>query len=228
MHYYKFNIADWHLATSHLSLEEEAVYFKLINYYYDSEQCIPKETQSVIRRLRLTNHEQTVALILEEFFDFRDGYWHHSRCDELIANYHKKADTNKKVGKLGGRPKKINDLEYNPQITQTVSEINPQITLTKNQEPITSSSTTRLKKRKTAMILNKDTMPENYEEFIKVERPDLDPLQTYYKFCDYWLGNGEVKADWLATWRNWVRNEKKQFKPKSEVSNFDEMMRNAK
>ena len=78
------------------------------------------------------------------------------------------------------------------------------------------------------MILNKDTMPENYEEFIKVERPDLDPLQTYYKFCDYWLGNGEVKADWLATWRNWVRNEKKLFKPKSDVSNFEEMMRSAK
>jgi uncharacterized protein YdaU (DUF1376 family) len=141
MHYYKFNIADWHLATSHLSLEEEAVYFKLINYYYDSEQCIPKETQSVIRRLRLTNHEQTVALILEEFFDFRDGYWHHSRCDELIANYHKKADTNKKVGKLGGRPKKINDLDNNPQITQTVSEINPQITLTTNHKPLTNIST---------------------------------------------------------------------------------------
>jgi uncharacterized protein YdaU (DUF1376 family) len=141
MHYYKFNIADWHLATSHLSLEEEAVYFKLINYYYDSEQCIPKETQSVIRRLRLTNHEETVSLILEEFFDFRDGFWHHARCDELIANYHKKADTNKKVGKLGGRPKKINDLEDNPQITQTVSKNNPQITLTTNHKPITNIHT---------------------------------------------------------------------------------------
>jgi uncharacterized protein YdaU (DUF1376 family) len=141
MHYYKFNIADWHLATSHLSLEEEAVYFKLINYYYDSEQCIPEETQSVIRRLRLGNHEETVGLILAEFFDFRDGYWHHSRCDEVIENYHKKADTNKKVGKLGGRPKKINDLDNNPQITQTVSENNPQITLTTNHKPITNIST---------------------------------------------------------------------------------------
>jgi uncharacterized protein YdaU (DUF1376 family) len=141
MHYYKFNIADWHLATSHLSLEEEAVYFKLINYYYDSEQCIPEETQSVIRRLRLGNHEETVGLILAEFFDFRDGYWHHSRCDEVIENYHKKADTNKKVGKLGGRPKKINDLDNNPQITQTVSEINPQITLTTNHKPITNITT---------------------------------------------------------------------------------------
>ena len=220
MHYYKFNIADWHLATSHLSLEEEAVYFKLINYYYDSEQCIPKETDSVIRRLRLGSVRDIVGIVLQEFFVLQDDGWHHLRCDDEILKYHHKAEVNQRIGKLGGRPKK----------TQTVSFGIPEITLTTNQEPITSSGATpeKIKKRKTAMTLNKDTMPENYEEFIKVERPDLDPLQTYYKFCDYWLGNGEVKADWLATWRNWVRNEKKQFKPKSDVSNFEEMMRNAK
>ena len=220
MHYYKFNIADWHLATSHLSLEEEAVYFKLINYYYDSEQCIPKETDSVIRRLRLGSVRDLVGIVLQEFFVLQDDGWHHLRCDDEITKYHHKAEVNQRIGKLGGRPKK----------TQTVSVGIPEITLTTNHKPLTSSGATteKIKKRKTAMTLNKDTMPENYEEFIKLERPDLDPLQTYYKFCDYWLGNGEVKADWLATWRNWVRNEKKQFKPKSEVSNFDEMMRNAK
>ena len=37
MHYYKFNIADWSLGTAHLSLIEEAIYFRLINHYYDSE-----------------------------------------------------------------------------------------------------------------------------------------------------------------------------------------------
>jgi uncharacterized protein YdaU (DUF1376 family) len=220
MHYYKFNIADWHLATSHLSLEEEAVYFKLINYYYDYEQCIPKETDSVIRRLRLGSVRDLVGIVLQEFFVLQDDGWHHLRCDDEITKYHHKAEVNQRIGKLGGRPKK----------TQTVSVGIPEITLTTNHKPLTSSGATteKIKKRKTAMTLNKDTMPENYEEFIKLERPDLDPLQTYYKFCDYWLGNGEVKADWLATWRNWVRNEKKQFKPKSEISNFDEMMRNAK
>ena len=220
MHYYKFNIADWHLATSHLSLEEEAVYFKLINYYYDTEQCIPKETDSVIRRLRLGSVKDLVGIVLQEFFVLQDDGWHHLRCDDEITKYHHKAEVNQRIGKLGGRPKK----------TQTVLVGIPEITLTTNHKPLTSSgaNTEKIKKRKTAMTLNKDTMPENYEEFIKLERPDLDPLQTYYKFCDYWLGNGEVKADWLATWRNWVRNEKKQFKPKSEVSNFDEMMRNAK
>ena len=139
MHYYKFNISDWHLATSHLSLEEEAVYFKLINFYYDSERPIPLETQSVIRRLRLANHKETFALVLEEFFDLKADGWHHSRCDDEIEKYHHKAEINQKVGKLGGRPKKINDLDNNPQITQSVSKNNPQKTLTNNQEPLTTN-----------------------------------------------------------------------------------------
>lgn len=25
------------------------------------------------------------------------------------------------------------------------------------------------------------------------------------RFIDYWLGRGEAKADWAATWRNWIR-----------------------
>ena len=53
MHYYPFNIADFNLHTAHLTLEEEAVYRRLIDFYYDTEQPIPVETQPVIRRLRL-------------------------------------------------------------------------------------------------------------------------------------------------------------------------------
>ena len=128
MHYYKFNIPDWHLATSHLSLEEEAVYFRLLNYYYDTERAIPLETQTVIRRLRLETHSIMVGLMLEEFFNLQHCGWHHTRCDSEIEKYQSKAEVNKKVGKLGGRPKKIKDLENNPQKTQTVSKNNPQET----------------------------------------------------------------------------------------------------
>lgn len=220
MHYYKFNIADWHLATSHLSLEEEAIYFKLINFYYDTEKAIPLETDSVIRRLRLGSVRDIVGIVLQEFFVLQNDGWHHLRCDDEILKYHHKAEVNQRIGKLGGRPKK----------TESVSSGIPEITLTTNQEPLTSSSATteKPKKRKTALKITKDTMPESYEDFCREERPDLDPLQTYYKFCDYWLGNGETKADWFATWRNWVRNERKQVNPKPNVDFFDELMRTAK
>ena len=127
MYYYKFNIADWHLATSHLSLEEEAIYFRLINYYYDTEKPIPEETQSVIRRLRLGSYSDSVRIILEEFFTLESDGWHHNRCDDEISQYHDKAEVNQENGKKGGRPKK----------TQTVSKDNPDITLTKNHKPLT-------------------------------------------------------------------------------------------
>jgi uncharacterized protein YdaU (DUF1376 family) len=127
MYYYKFNIADWHLATSHLSLEEEAIYFKLINFYYDSEQAIPLETDSVIRRLRLGSVRDIVGIVLKEFFVLQEDGWHHLRCDDEISKYHYKAEVNQRIGKLGGRPKK----------TESVSVGIPEITLTKNQEPLT-------------------------------------------------------------------------------------------
>jgi uncharacterized protein YdaU (DUF1376 family) len=139
MHYYKFNIADWHLATSHLSLEEEAIYFRLINYYYDTEQPIPEETQTVVRRLRLGSYSDTVTVILNEFFELSTDGWHHKRCDDEIHAYHLKAEKNQIVGKLGGRPKKIKDLDVKPEKTQTVSKDNPEITLTKNHKPLTNN-----------------------------------------------------------------------------------------
>ena len=132
MYYYKFNIADWHLATSHLSLEEEAVYFKLINFYYDSEAAIPLETDSVIRRLRLGSVRETVGIVLKEFFVLQDDGWHHLRCDDEISKYHHKAEVNQRIGKLGGRPKK----------TETVLVGLPQITLTTNHKPITTNQYT--------------------------------------------------------------------------------------
>ena len=114
MHYYKFNIPDWSLHTAHLSLAEEAVYFRLINHYYDTEKPIPEETQSVIRRLRLGNESDTVRLILDEFFVLKNNNWHHKRCDEEIKEFKKKAKTNQANGAKGGRPRKNKGL----QITQ--------------------------------------------------------------------------------------------------------------
>jgi uncharacterized protein YdaU (DUF1376 family) len=110
MHYYKFNVSSWAKDTGHLSLKEEAIYLRLINYYYDYEKPIPLKTQMVLRKLRMADESETVDLILEEFFTKTKDGWTHHHCDELIAEYQKKAETNRKNGKSGGRPK-INDLE---------------------------------------------------------------------------------------------------------------------
>ena len=65
MHYYQFNIADYRKDTIHLTPIEHYIYRTLIDWYYLDEQPIPKETQSVIRRLGLvTENEQLVINVL--------------------------------------------------------------------------------------------------------------------------------------------------------------------
>jgi len=140
MHYYKFNIADWTLHTAHLTAEEEGVYFRLVNYYYDTESPIPEKTHTVIRRLRLDNNSETVGVILEEFFYLEGGFWHHKRCESEITAYHAKTDTNRANGKRGGRPRGSKDSKpraKKPTKTQSVSSGNPNKTLTINHKPIT-------------------------------------------------------------------------------------------
>ena len=104
MHYYKFNIAGWTLSTSHLSLVEEAIYFRLINHYYDTEKPIPEETHLVFRRLRLGNDSDIANTILNEFFTLTEKGWVHSRCEENLKEYRKTAKRSKANGAKGGRP----------------------------------------------------------------------------------------------------------------------------
>lgn len=58
--------------------------------------------------------------------------------------------------------------------------------------------------------LNVPQLPDDWAEFCRQERPDLDPAAVFESFRDHWraaAGSRGVKADWLATWRNWVRKE---------------------
>lgn len=139
MHYYKLNIADWNLSTAHLNPECEAIYFRLVNHYYDTETLIPLETQSVFNRLRLTGCEEIALGILGEFFELTDNGWKHKRCDIELKEYHQMAKKNRKNGSKGGRPKKNIDL----QITQSVNSGNPLVTQTKptgpNHKPLTKN-----------------------------------------------------------------------------------------
>lgn len=84
----------------------------------------------------------------------------------------------------------------------------------------TSTGTGLLKTERRATRLPSDfQIPDEWIEFAKDARPDLDPRCTFEKFRDYWTakpGKAGAKLDWLATWRNWVREERQQ--PKAAAS----------
>lgn len=83
---------------------------------------------------------------------------------------------------------------------------------TREEKRREESSSLRSEERQRASRLPADwTLPDEWAVFCRTERPDLDPSKTAERFADYWRakpGAQGRKLDWLATWRNWVRNER--------------------
>lgn len=114
MQYYKFNIADYRKDTSHLNTIEHGIYRQLIDWYYLDEVAIPKETQVVMRKLRLGSDElHLLQNVLSDFFNLTDNGYQHSGIECELNEYRVQFAKNRVNGKAGGRPKKtqvvIND-----------------------------------------------------------------------------------------------------------------------
>jgi hypothetical protein len=79
-------------------------------------------------------------------------------------------------------------------------------------------------------------LPEDWVEFCKTERPDLDAQKTFAEFKDHWIaqaGAKGVKTDWTATWRNWVRrtftkNSTSQYSKETGTSALAELFMKAR
>ncbi len=144
MNFYKHHLGDYLAATRHLSLLEHGIYRSLIDLYYIHEAPLPIELKTVCRLICARSNEEieAVELILNEFFEKADDGWHSARCDREIGLAREKAERNREVGRMGGRPKKTETQPAdsgNPEITQMVSDQNPQETLASNHKPVTSN-----------------------------------------------------------------------------------------
>lgn len=208
MHHYKHHIGDYRRDTAHLSLLEHGCYRQLLDMYYLSENPIPKETETVMRRLcaRTEDEIKAVEIVLSEFFTLTENGYVHKRCEHEIDAYQSRADGARESGKLGGRPKKtVTVISEN----RDGYETEPDEKLTTNQEPLTKNhkSSSALATRLPADW----SMSVEECEFCTTTRPDLNALETANRFRDYWIAQPGAKGrklDWSATWRNWVRNEK--------------------
>lgn len=123
MHYYSFNIGDYRRRTSGFTLLEHGVYRQLMDEYYLDEKPLPESLNLIYRKLGVKSESEksVVEEILNYLFVLKDGGWHHKHCDEVIENYHSKADTARENGKKGGRPKRDNNNPEKPSglITET-------------------------------------------------------------------------------------------------------------
>ena len=204
MYYYQHHIGDYLKHTAHLTPLEDIAYRRLLDVYYDTETPIPTDIPQVSRRLRIDF--ATVQLVLDEYFQLTEEGYRNKRADAEIAAYHAFLQKQKSNGIKGGRPKS------KPTDNPRVSQPEPKITLTENREPITVNLIKESRSPKGSR-LSIESLPKDWFDFCKAERPEIDPQRTFQQFRDYWIakaGKDASKLDWLATWRVWVRNQKIQ------------------
>jgi uncharacterized protein YdaU (DUF1376 family) len=233
MNYYSHHIGDYTTDTAHLSLLEDGAYRRLMDRYYTTEAPLPLDEAALFRviRARQPEEQEAVRVVLTEFFTLTDSGWTHKRCDAEIEAFKAKSGkaaeaANKRWGKAGNAPASPNGnadgMHTQCERTADAMPTNNQEPLTNNQEPEEQSApeptpAPEPKRRVTdasATRLPADWVPSADDvQFCRTNRPDLDPTETGLRFRDYWAAQPGLKgrkADWPATWRNWVRNEKQQ------------------
>jgi uncharacterized protein YdaU (DUF1376 family) len=161
MHYYQHHIGDYRRDTAHLTLLEHGVYRQLLDWAYLDNDPIPKETETVYRRLsaRTDEEKKAVDIVLAEFFSLDIGYTQ-KRAELEKQAYERKAATARIAGKLGGRPRKTEEV---------ISGLTKKTDAKANQEPITNNH--KPIKEKSAVAPHLLGIPEKLlSDFLKLRK----------------------------------------------------------
>ena len=137
MHYYQHHIGDFIKDTSFLTNEEVGIYMKLIWLYYDTENPLPKNIALLTAKVNARGKQDVVQNILELFFYESEDYYCHTRCAQVIADYHKQLETASKAGRASAEKRKLN-----AQATEVQHESNDRSTTvqpTINHKPLTNN-----------------------------------------------------------------------------------------
>jgi uncharacterized protein YdaU (DUF1376 family) len=199
MHYFQFNIGDYQSHTAHLSDIEDLAYRRLLDWYYLHECPIPLDLNETARQIRMRSHCECITSVLQEYFEHTSDGWIHHRANKEIS---KTVDKSSKASESAkARWNKVNHAIALP----TQSEGNA------THNTVHTTHNTIVKQNRGSRLHPEFGMPDEWGEFCEKERPDLVPRKVFDGFRDYWIakaGQSGVKLDWLATWRNWVRNQK--------------------
>lgn len=218
MHYYQHHIGDFIKDTARLNDAQCMAYLRLIWLYYDTESPLNNDIDALAFEIGASASD--VGQILKRFFFLHeDGLWHHPRCNKEILAFREKSD----------KAKKSADARWNnANAMRTHSERNANEPVSDaNQYPIPSTQEPLPKKQPSARGTRLPVDWKLTDELkaiakqIRPEWPDNHIQRIADGFRDYWLaktGKDASKADWVATWRNWCRNDKSTVWPSPQGS----------
>lgn len=243
MRHYAFNAGDYSAATAHLSDAEDLAYRRLLDAYYVREAPLPADEAACCRLARATTPaaRKAVGVVLREYFALDADGWHQKRADIEIDRLRiKSASARSSVNVRHGRDREARRKEderrevekayeritnvvrsnsgaASPRIPPTTHD--PQPTTTPIQRTVVEAAAKPRTTRNKTRLPADWRLPKAWGEWAQAERgwPADEVRRVADLFADHWRGKGEARADWQATWRNWVRRETTRAGPRSDA-----------
>lgn len=207
MHYYQFNIGDYQSHTSHLSEIEDLVYRRLLDWYYLHETPIPLDESEVSRQIRMRSHTESIAIVLQEYFERTDDGWIHHRANKEIAKAGDKSEKASASAKARWNKKDANALP-------TLSESNA----THNTLPNTQDTEHKTQKKATVVATPEGVSDSVWQEFIahrkskkaRVTQLVIDGISEQARIAGWSLENAlkeTIVRNWQSFKADWVKDE---------------------
>jgi uncharacterized protein YdaU (DUF1376 family) len=199
LNFFKLYIGDYQRDTAHLTMAEHGAFLLMLQHYYATEKPLPAG-RALHRILRAETDEERAAIdsVAAQFWALTDEGLINARADEEIGKAKEQADTNRRIARAREEKRKVE---------RTVHEACTNLEPNHSHSHIPTSLRSVGRARATRLPL--DWVPPEPDWLFATEALGIPrALVELEKFRDYWAakaGAGGTKADWDATWRNWVR-----------------------
>lgn len=143
MHYYQFNIGDYHSHTNHLELLEDLAYRRMLDWCYLNELPLPEDLSEIGRLIRMRTHSECIEIVLRDFFTLTDDGYTQARIVNEVSAYREKSAKAKKsaLARWNKPPSKDGD-NGDANALRTESEGNAKHKpLTTNHKPVNNKDT---------------------------------------------------------------------------------------
>ena len=182
MHYFKFNIGDYHKKAGRLTMLEHGAYTLLIHSCYDRERFPTLEEAINWCWARSEEEILAVKFVLKQFFTLEDGVYVQPRIADEVAEYRKKSAKNRAIAEEREARKRQDRARFVQEREPSDQDRAP------NQEPINQEPINQIKRRPaaSAAISKPEEVSEQvWEDFLAVRRKKAAPLTptAFALFC---------------------------------------------
>jgi uncharacterized protein YdaU (DUF1376 family) len=218
-------VADFVGDTLELDAKEVGAYMLILMAMWGRDGTLPNDQKKLQRVARCGRDWPKVWAAIGHYFTVEGDTISQGRLTRELQKVAAKREVNAQSGARGGRAKALKEKER-ALANATISLQQPEPYLEREETNVSSMPRKRVTKTGTRLP-ETWTLPKTWGEWaVDGGWPETVIRSEADKFRDYWIGKSgkdATKADWFATWRNWMRNSKA---PK--VVNGDGYDRNSK